>query len=108
MSPAKILAVDDEADFELLLRQRFRRQIREGEFTFRFAHHGEALAALAVEPDIDLILLDINMPVMMVTAYGDNERRRQAEADGALLFLSKPVDFDFLKQQLRQLPSTPV
>jgi hypothetical protein len=45
---------------------------------------------------------------MIVTAYGDYELRQQAEADGALLFLSKPVDFDFLKQQLRRLPSTPV
>src|SRR5215217_6856373 len=63
--PAKILAVDDEADFESLIRQRFRRQIRAEEFTFRFARHGEqALAVLAAEPDIDLMLLDINMPVM--------------------------------------------
>jgi len=59
MSPAKILAVDDEPDFELLLRQRFRRQIRDGEFSFHFAHHGEeALVILAVEADIDLMLLD--------------------------------------------------
>jgi CheY-like chemotaxis protein len=65
MSAAKILAVDDEPDFELLITQRFRRQIREKEFEFRFAHHGgEALEALAAEPDINLMLLDINMPVM--------------------------------------------
>ena len=63
--PAKILAVDDEPDFELLIRQRFRRQIRAGDFAFRFARHGEeALAVLAEEPDIELLLLDINMPVM--------------------------------------------
>jgi adenylate cyclase len=63
--PAKILAVDDEADFETLIRQRFRQQVRAGEFALRFAHHGEeALAALAAEPDVDLLLLDINMPVM--------------------------------------------
>jgi CheY-like chemotaxis protein len=56
IGPAKILAVDDEPDFELFIRQRFRRQIRELEFTFRFAHHGEeTLAALAGEPDINLV-----------------------------------------------------
>src|SRR5215469_3876677 len=65
MTTAKILAVDDEADFEALIRQRFRRQIRAQEFEFRFAHHGEeALAVLDEEPDIELMLLDINMPVM--------------------------------------------
>src|SRR5437764_987702 len=58
--PAKILAVDDEADFEVLLRQRFRHQIRAREFDFRFACHGEeALSKLADEPDIELLLLDI-------------------------------------------------
>src|SRR5205823_5470323 len=65
MGPAKILAVDDEADFEVLIRQRFRHQIRAGELDFRFAYHGEeALTKLADEPDIELLLLDINMPVM--------------------------------------------
>src|SRR5215212_6975147 len=55
MTAAKILAVDDEPDFELLLTQRFRRQIRAEEFAFRFAHHGEAaLAVLDSEPDIEL------------------------------------------------------
>src|ERR1700757_58323 len=64
MSPAKILAVDDEPDFEALITQRFRRQIREREFVFRFAHHGEeALSALEADPGIELMLLDINMPV---------------------------------------------
>ena len=64
MSPSKILAVDDEADFEALITQRFRRQVRDGEFAFQFAHNGEeALATLDADPDIELMLLDINMPV---------------------------------------------
>ena len=62
--PIKILGVDDESDFELLVTQRFRRQIREKEFDFRFAHHGEeALAMLGADPKIELMLLDINMSV---------------------------------------------
>ena len=117
MSPAKILAVDDEPDFELLLTQRFRRQIREGEFSFRFARHGEeALAALAAEPDIGLILLDINMPVMdgltllarlreeqspvkaiIVSAYGDMTNLRTAMNRGAFDFVTKPVDLNDLE-----------
>src|SRR5258708_39734440 len=80
MSPAKILAVDDEADFETLIRQRFRRQIRAEEFAFRFAHHGEeALAVLAEEPDIELMLLDINMPAMDGLTLLAEFRERQSE-----------------------------
>jgi CheY-like chemotaxis protein len=111
--PVKILGVDDEADFEALIRQRFRRQVRDGQYTFRFAHHGEeALDVLAAEPDIQLMLLDINMPVMdgltlltelrerkspvrtiMVSAYGDMTNLRTAMNRGAFDFVTKPVDF---------------
>jgi adenylate cyclase len=122
MGAAKILAVDDEADFELLITQRFRRQIREREFVFRFAHHGEeALAALAAEPDIELMLLDINMPVMdgltllaelrqrqspvraiIVSAYGDMANIRTAMNRGAFDFVTKPVDLNDLEITMRK------
>ena len=120
--PVKILGVDDEADFELLIRQRFRRQIRDGEFTFRFAHHGkEALDVLAAEPDIALMLLDINMPVMdgltllnelrerqspvraiIVSAYGDMTNLRTAMNRGAFDFVTKPVDLNDLEITVRK------
>jgi CheY-like chemotaxis protein len=87
---------------------------------------GQALDLLAkqIQPELIVILSDINMPgmdgiqllrevkqrrpdlpVMMVTAYGDDERRRRADELGAFEFITKPVDFDLLKEQLRQLPS---
>jgi adenylate cyclase len=120
--PAKILAVDDEADFESLIRQRFRRQIREGEFVFCFAQHGEeALELLAAEPDVDLMLLDINMPVMdgltllarlreqqsavraiIVSAYGDMANLRTAMNRGAFDFVTKPVDLNDLEITIRK------
>ena len=119
---AKILAVDDEPDFELLITQRFRRQIRDREFEFRFAHHGEeALATLSAEPDIDLMLLDINMPVMdgltllselrerqlevqaiIVSAYGDMTNLRTAMNRGAFDFVTKPVDLNDLEITIRK------
>jgi adenylate cyclase len=122
VASAKILAVDDEPDFELLIKQRFRRQIRDEEFEFRFAHHGEeALAALLAEPDIELMLLDINMPVMdgltlltelrerqlevqaiIVSAYGDMTNLRTAMNRGAFDFVTKPVDLRDLEITVRK------
>ena len=120
-----ILVVDYEADVADLFRQRFRREVREGTYVMHFANSGEmALEQLTmgVEPTLIVILSDINMPgidglillgeirqrfpdlpVIMVTAYGDDERRRRASDLGAFEFLTKPVDFDHLKAQLRRL-----
>jgi adenylate cyclase len=115
--PAKILAVDDEPDFELLIKQRFRQRIRKGDLVFHFARHGEeALDVLKEEPDIGLLLLDINMPVMdgltllselrarrsparavIVSAYGDMANIRIAMNRGAFDFVTKPVDLNDLE-----------
>jgi len=120
----KILVVDDEADVQPLFIQRFRREIKEGEFDFSFALSGEeALSYLQKNhSEVVLILSDINMPgmtgiellsrirhayekpppvVMMVTAYGDEENRRQAMENGANEFLTKPLDFGLLKDKLK-------
>ena len=122
MGQAKILAVDDEPDFEALLKQRFRRQIRSGDYAFRFARQGEeALTVLADDPDIELLLLDINMPVMdgltllsvlqqrqmpvraiIVSAYGDMANIRTAMNRGAFDFVTKPVDLNDLEITVRK------
>jgi two-component system, response regulator, stage 0 sporulation protein F len=119
-----ILVVDDEPDVAELFRQQFRRETRQGTYVMHFAGSGEqALDILDdIRPELIVILSDINMPgidglqllgevkqrrpdlpVMMVTAYGDNDRRRRAAEQGAAEFITKPVDFDHLKAQLREL-----
>lgn len=130
---AKILVVDDEADLELLVKQKFRRKIRENVYEFVFAQNGEeALQKVAENPDLDIILSDINMPVMdgltllsrlpdanpmvkavVVSAYGDMQNIRTAMNRGAFDFVCKPVDFDDLDvtmektiQHVRQLQET--
>lgn len=113
----KILVVDDEPDLERLMLQRMRRDIRAGLYKFVFAHNGvEALERLKEQPDIDLVLSDINMPKMdgltlieqipkvqpdirsvIISAYGDMKNIRTAMNRGAFDFVTKPIDFDDLK-----------
>jgi CheY-like chemotaxis protein len=121
-----ILVVDDEPDVTEMFRQRFRREARNGTYVMHFANSGDAalnLLSNGIEPTLIVILSDINMPemdgldllaeikqrwadlpVMMVTAYGDDQRRCRARELGASEFLTKPVDFDLLKARLAQLP----
>ncbi len=110
---ARILVVDDEPDLEALVVQRFRRAIREQELSFLFAEDGaSALDVIAANPDLDLVVTDINMPRMdgltllahlqnredrlstiIVSAYGDMTNIRTAMNRGAFDFLTKPIDF---------------
>ena len=122
-----ILVVDDESDVAELFRQRFRREVRQETYAMHFANSGEEALLLLdqeIAPALLVVLSDINMPgmdgltllgeikkrwpdmpVMMVTACGDDERRRMAQEHGAAEFIAKPVDFDLLKAQLRELPN---
>jgi adenylate cyclase len=97
---AKILVVDDEADLELLVKQKFRRKIRENVYEFVFAQNGEeALERVKEHPDLDIILSDINNPMVkavVVSAYGDMQNIRTAMNRGAFDFVCKPVDFEDL------------
>lgn len=112
----KILIVDDEPDVELLMKQRFRRQIKENEFTLFFAHNGiEALDTLSKDSEIRMVISDINMPEMdgltlldniqkeypdvmaiIVSAYGDMNNIRTAMNRGAFDFVTKPINFEDL------------
>jgi len=117
-----ILVVDDEEDVEELFRQQFRRDIRVGRFTMQFAQSAPTalqLIAEASEAKIILILSDINMPgmsgldllpkakavrpdvpIIMITAYGDPDTERKALENGAEALLTKPVDFAALRSEI--------
>ncbi len=119
----KIMSVDDEPDMELLIRQKFRKKIKSGEYEFVFAENGlEALTKLIEHPDIGIILTDINMPEMdgltlltkinelknptlktvIVSAYGDMENIRTAMNRGAFDFATKPIDFEDLEITIKK------
>jgi CheY-like chemotaxis protein len=117
-----ILVVDDEADVEVLFRQHFRRDLRAGRFTMEFAQSAPmALQRIADAAGVSLILIlsDINMPgmnglellpkakvmrpdvpVIMITAYGDAETKRKAFENGAEALLTKPIDFAELRNEI--------
>ena len=117
-----ILVVDDEPDVESLFRQQFRRDIRAGRFMMEFANSaiGALERALTIpDPSLILILSDINMPgmsglqmlpkvkaarpnvpVIMITAYGDEDTKRQALEGGAVDLLTKPIDFGLLRREI--------
>jgi CheY-like chemotaxis protein len=119
---AFILVVDDEPDVEALFRQQFRRDLRAGRFAIEFAQSAPiALQRITNAGDESLILIlsDINMPgmsglellprakalrpdvpIIMITAYGDAETKRRALADGAETLLTKPIDFGTLRSEI--------
>jgi CheY-like chemotaxis protein len=117
-----VLVVDDEPDVEALFRQQFRRDLRAQRFVMDFAMSAaDALARIAntIEQSLILILSDINMPgmtglemlpkvkeirpevpVIMITAYGDADTRRKALENGATGLLTKPIDFALLREEI--------
>jgi len=119
----KILCVDDESDMEMLITQTFRKQIRSKEYEFVFANHGmDALEKLGENPEIKLVLSDINMPEMdgltfllkvkenkmtdlktiMVSAYGDMDNIRMAMNRGAFDFITKPINLEDLDTTIKK------
>jgi sigma-B regulation protein RsbU (phosphoserine phosphatase) len=119
---AKILVVDDEPQLERLIRQRFRKKIKNQEYEFTFSQDGpEALDILKRHGNIDVVLTDINMPKMdgltfitkldeinsvlkavMVSAYGDMKNIRTAMNRGAYDFVTKPIDFEDLEMTINK------
>jgi CheY-like chemotaxis protein len=117
-----VLVVDDEPDVEALFRQQFRRDLRAQRFVMDFANSAtDALSRIkaTIEQSLILILSDINMPgmtglemlprvkeirpdvpVIMITAYGDAETKRKAIASGATGLLTKPIDFGLLREEI--------
>lgn len=118
----KVLVVDDEHDVQILFQQRFRKEIRGGKIDFRFAFSGEEGLQYLEEngtTDLVLILSDINMPgmngiemlkrikdkyvdtkVIMITAYGNEEYRRQADQYGCEDYIIKPIDFEEVRERI--------
>lgn len=123
--PMKFLVVDDEKDVELLFRQKFRKEIKNGILELEFAFSGdEALHVLRSSdpPEVVYIFSDINMPgmsgldllgkvkaefpqirVSMISAYGDDENYQKAIESGAKAFFTKPIDFTILKEEVYRL-----
>ncbi len=121
----KFLVVDDEKDVEMLFRQKFRKELRQGLLELEFAFSGdEALNILSSKqpPDVVYIFSDINMPgmtglellntvkeqypnieVSMISAYGDRENYEKAKESGAKEFFTKPIDFDTLKAEIHKI-----
>lgn len=121
----KFLVVDDEQDVEMLFRQRFRKEVRQGLVELEFAFSGQdALDFLQSKepPDVVYIFSDINMPgmsglellekvknqfpqiqVSMISAYGDEDNYEKAIRSGAKEFFTKPIDFSTLKQEVKQM-----
>ena len=124
----KILFVDDERDVEALFRQKFRKEVRSGELELAFAFSGdEALDILSMDdpPKFVYVFSDINMPgmsgldlldkikskfpnirVSMISAYGDSENYNKAMESGAKGFFTKPVDFEKLRSEIREISSS--
>ena len=117
-----VLVIDDQPDVEVLFRQHFRRNLRAGRFTMEFALSGSAALERITDAEaasLILILSDINMPgisglellpkaraarpdvpIIMITAYGDAETKRKAFASGAEALLTKPIDFALLRNEI--------
>lgn len=121
----KMLVVDDEKDVAMLFRQKFRKEIKEELIEFVFAYDGEEALEIVNSrrpPDVVYVFSDINMPgmsglellekiknrypnikVSMISAYGDDDNYNKAITSGARAFFTKPIDFDSLKKEIKDM-----